>query len=71
MAFSKKEMGNVHDRVNESTKNLSESKKTEYEKITISIDKATLSDISRFQVSKKLDRSSAIRFIVNDYFERE
>lgn len=71
MAFSKKEMGRVDDRIDESTKGLLENQKMQFLKKTISIDKVTDSMILSFQKDKKLDYSSAIRFIINDYFERK
>lgn len=70
MAISKKDVEKARSRVDESTKDLDGVKANEFVRKSITIDEKTLSKIKGFQERKGLDFSSALRFIVNDYFEK-
>jgi hypothetical protein len=69
MAISKKDVNKATTRINNSTKDLSNTQKEEFMRKSMTIDKSTLQKIETFRKDKGLDFSSAVRFICNDYFK--
>jgi hypothetical protein len=69
MAISKKDIQKVRDRIENSTKDLSNTQSNEFVRKSITIDKRTLAKIEAFQNKTGLDFSSSIRFIANEYLD--
>ena len=67
MAISKKDIQKAKDRVDNATKDLSNTQANEFIRKSITIDKKTLTKIEAFQNKTGLDFSSSIRFIANEY----
>ena len=67
MAISKKDIQKAKDRVDNATKDLSNTQANEFIRKSITIDRKTLAKIEAFQNKTGLDFSSSIRFIANEY----
>ncbi len=69
MAISKKDIQKAKDRVDDATKDLSNTQAKKFVRKSITIDKKTLAKIKAFQNKTGLDFSSSIRFIANEYLD--
>jgi hypothetical protein len=69
MAISKKDIQKAKDRVDNATKDLSNTQANEFIRKSITIDRKTLTKIEAFQNKTGLDFSSSIRFIANEYLD--